>query len=143
MNFTHYSNSEGETERIARDLSSTFIEGEIVLLNGSLGSGKTVFVRGLVEGVGGDPRQVTSPTFIIIHEYAGRLSIKHIDLYRVRTNEIDELGIEEFMTSKNLVVIEWADRLPRTFKDSIIVHLKDVGETKREIKINSKALNST
>jgi len=142
VNFIHYSNSEDETERIAKELSSDLTEGGVVLLNGNLGSGKTVFVRGLVAGVGGNPQQVTSPTFTIIHEYTGNLSIKHIDLYRVHTNQVEDLGLEELISSNNLVVIEWADRLPRAFEDSITVYLKDAGENKREIQINNKTSNS-
>ena len=78
--------------RIARDLATALAPGSIVQLYGELGTGKTVFVRGLVEGVGGSPQEVTSPTFTLVQEYAGRVPVQHVDLYRIRLPEVDDLG---------------------------------------------------
>jgi tRNA threonylcarbamoyladenosine biosynthesis protein TsaE len=87
--------------------------GEIFALHGVLGAGKTQLVKGLARGLGfeGD---VTSPTFTLIHEYlGGRLPIYHIDLYRVRSEkEAVDLGIEEYLPSDGITVIEWPDRIP-------------------------------
>ena len=87
--------------------------GEIFALHGVLGAGKTQLVKGLARGIGfeGD---VTSPTFTLIHEYlGGRLPLYHIDLYRVRSEkEAVDLGIEEYLPSEGITVIEWPDRIP-------------------------------
>jgi tRNA threonylcarbamoyladenosine biosynthesis protein TsaE len=87
--------------------------GEIIALHGVLGAGKTQLVKGLARGLGfeGD---VTSPTFTLIHEYlGGRLPLYHIDLYRIRSEkEAVDLGIEEYLPSDGITVIEWPDRIP-------------------------------
>jgi tRNA threonylcarbamoyladenosine biosynthesis protein TsaE len=87
--------------------------GEIFALHGVLGAGKTQLVKGLARGLGfeGD---VTSPTFTLIHEYlGGRLPLYHIDLYRIRSEkEAVDLGIEEYLPSEGITVIEWPDRIP-------------------------------
>jgi len=87
--------------------------GEIFALHGVLGAGKTQLVKGLARGLGfeGD---VTSPTFTLIHEYrGGRLPLYHIDLYRIRSEkEAVDLGIEEYLPSDGVTVIEWPDRIP-------------------------------
>jgi tRNA threonylcarbamoyladenosine biosynthesis protein TsaE len=76
--------SEEETQAIARELSATLRAGDVVLLSGDLGAGKTTFVRGLADGLGIDPREVSSPTFTLVHEYRGNgLTLYHADLYRL------------------------------------------------------------
>jgi tRNA threonylcarbamoyladenosine biosynthesis protein TsaE len=96
-------------ESWARELTG----GEIFALHGVLGAGKTQLVKGLARGLGfeGD---VTSPTFTLIHEYlGGRLPLYHIDLYRIRSEkEAVDLGIEEYLPSEGITVIEWPDRIP-------------------------------
>ena len=75
--------SEAETEALAAELAGAFRGGEVVLLSGELGAGKTVFVRGLARGVGADPEEVASPTFVLLTRYRGRLTLHHADLYRL------------------------------------------------------------
>ena len=88
--------SESETEELGAALGAALHGGEVVLLSGELGSGKTVFVRGLARGVGADPDEVASPTFVLLTSYPGRLTLHHADLYRLETvGEADELGLEE------------------------------------------------
>jgi tRNA threonylcarbamoyladenosine biosynthesis protein TsaE len=100
-----------ETIAFARDLAGRLRAGSIVALNGELGSGKTQFVKGLASGLGfsGD---VTSPTFTIIHEYiGGRLPIYHFDFYRLENEEEAlQLGLEEYLQSEGVCVIEWAGK---------------------------------
>ena len=88
--------SEEETQAVARELSATLRAGDVVLLSGDLGAGKTTFVRGLAEGLGIDPREVSSPTFTLVQEYrGGRVTLVHVDLYRLNDpREIDDLGRE-------------------------------------------------
>ena len=91
----YLSHSEADTIRIARQFVSELDGGTTILLMGELGAGKTAFVRGLVEGAGGDPDDVSSPTFTLLQPYAGRLTVHHVDLYRVAPREVDELGLDE------------------------------------------------
>ena len=131
----YLSHSEADTIRIARQFVSELDGGTTILLMGELGAGKTAFVRGLVEGAGGDPDDVSSPTFALLQPYAGRLTVHHVDLYRVAPREVDELGLDELATPTALVAVEWADRLPRVPPRSVAVHIEDRGADEREIRI--------
>jgi tRNA threonylcarbamoyladenosine biosynthesis protein TsaE len=104
--------SEAETEAVAAELGGSFRGGEVVLLTGELGSGKTAFVRGLARGLGADPEEVASPTFVLLTTYSGRLTLHHADLYRLRGDGDDrELGLEELPGPSGVLAIEWAERL--------------------------------
>jgi tRNA threonylcarbamoyladenosine biosynthesis protein TsaE len=104
--------SEAETEDVAANLGATFRGGEVVLLSGELGAGKTAFVRGLARGVGADPGEVASPTFVLLTRYPGRLTLHHADLYRLAGNGDDrELGLEELPGERGVLAVEWAERL--------------------------------
>ena len=133
------SHSEADTLRIACQLASELEGGTTILLFGELGAGKTAFVRGLVEGAGGDPNDVSSPTFTLLQPYPGRLTVYHVDLYRVSPREVDELGLDELATPLALVAIEWAERLPRVPARSVAVHIEDQGGDDREIRIETSA----
>jgi len=106
---------------VAAELAGGFRGGEVVLLTGELGSGKTAFVRGLARGLGADPEEVASPTFVLLTAYPGRLTLHHADLYRLRGDGDDrELGLEELPGPSGVLAIEWAERLsqvpwPRSF----------------------------
>jgi tRNA threonylcarbamoyladenosine biosynthesis protein TsaE len=107
----------------------------VILLSGDLGAGKTVFVRGLAEGLGIDPDDVTSPTFTLVHEYRGRLPLIHVDLYRLNKAELDEIGLDSELASRGVVAIEWPERLIRQTPGAIRVRIGDKGATRREIRI--------
>ena len=134
MTRTLCSHSEADTVRIAGDLAVALPPGSVVQLYGELGAGKTAFVRGLVEAVGGSPLEVSSPTFTLIHEYAARVPVHHVDLYRISPPEVDDLGLEELAVG-SLVAIEWADRLPREMLGAVHVHIEDAGGDERRIRI--------
>ncbi len=120
---------------IAKQLASRLPGGTVILLFGDLGAGKTAFVRGVVEGVGGDATQVSSPTFTLVQPYNGRLTVQHVDLYRLGPADVDDLGLHELSTPSSIVAIEWADRLPQRPRESICVHIEDRGGDEREIQI--------
>ena len=103
------SESEADTVRAGRGFAAEIGAGDVVLLSGGLGAGKTAFVRGLVQGLGGDPGQVSSPTFTIIQEYDARVRVHHVDLYRLTPAEVDDLGLDELM-SDGVLAIEWPER---------------------------------
>ena len=127
--------SERETAGIAGTLARRLPPGTVVLLYGELGTGKTTFVRGFVEGIGIDPDEVSSPTFTLIQEYGGGSRVYHVDLYRLKSEEVDDLGLEELPESGGLVCIEWADRLPRPIGEAVSVRIRDQGDDARELTI--------
>jgi tRNA threonylcarbamoyladenosine biosynthesis protein TsaE len=129
--------SEEETAAAGRELARTLRSGAIVLLSGDLGAGKTAFVRGMAEGLGIDPAEVTSPTFTLVQEYrGGRLPLYHVDLYRLKPAEVDDLGLDEMTLARGVTAIEWPDRLPRAFEGAIAVRLELGDGSMRTIAIN-------
>ena len=106
------SHGEAETAELAREIAAGFRGGEVVLLTGELGAGKTAFVRGLARGLGADPDEVASPTFVLLTAYPGRLTLHHADLYRLRGDGDErELGLEELPGPGGVLAVEWAERL--------------------------------
>ena len=110
-----------------------------MLLHGDLGAGKTAFVRGLARGLGADPDEVSSPTFTLVQEYRGRITLFHVDLYRLEEQEVDDLGLEELILGDGVVAIEWAERWRGRPDDVIEVRIEDVGEEKRQIAIRGRS----
>lgn len=110
---TFISNSPAETEAIGRQLAERVDVGAVLALKGELGSGKTLFVKGLVAGLGSSA-DVTSPTFTIAHEYrGGRLPVYHFDFFRLEDSQsLAQLGLDDYFFGDGLSVIEWADRFP-------------------------------
>ena len=128
--------SEEETQAVARELSATFRAGDVVLLSGDLGAGKTTFVRGLAEGLGIDPGEVSSPTFTLVHEYRGNgLTLYHADLYRLERAATDDLGLEEIGVKDGVLAIEWPDRLTHELPGATLVRLDVVDDASRRITI--------
>src|SRR5205823_4447400 len=105
----HFTHSEGETAAVGRALGRRLQAGAVVLLEGPLGAGKTAFARGLAEGLGADGEDVSSPTFTIVQEYRGRVTLQHVDLYRLTPQEVDDLALDDLMEG-SVMAIEWPDR---------------------------------
>lgn len=127
---------EEETVALAERFAGTLSRGDVVLLYGQLGAGKTAFVRGLALGLGAAAEEVSSPTFTIIQEYAGRsLTLYHVDLYRLEPAEVDDLGLDELVGGEGIVAIEWAERWRGRPDDAIEVRIEDRGGERREIVI--------
>jgi len=126
--------SEDETAGVARELAATLKAGDVVLLSGNLGAGKTAFVRGLASGLGIDAEDVSSPTFTLVHEYrGGRLTLYHADLYRLEKIATEDLGLEEMGIADGVLAIEWPDRLAHALLGAREVHLEIVDDTSRRI----------
>lgn len=138
MTGTFDTNSEDETENIGRQLAATLSAGDVLLLYGDLGAGKTAFVRGLAEGLGIAGDEVSSPTFTLVQEYrGGRLPLVHVDLYRLDDpREVDDLGLDE-IAAAGVLAIEWADKLADPPTGTRCVTIEHTGETKRRIAIES------
>jgi tRNA threonylcarbamoyladenosine biosynthesis protein TsaE len=133
---TFVTKSEDETVEAGRQLAPSLGADSVVLLLGDLGAGKTAFVRGLAEGLGASPADVSSPTFTLIQEYrSGRIPLLHVDLYRLNyPQEVEELGLEE-LGNGAVVAIEWAEKLPRTPPAAISVSIEHLGEGERRVTI--------
>jgi tRNA threonylcarbamoyladenosine biosynthesis protein TsaE len=134
----HITNSEQETMAVARGIAATLSAGDVVLLSGNLGAGKTAFVRGLAQGLGIDPTDVSSPTFTIVHEYrGGRLALYHADLYRLERTATEDIGLEEMGVKDGVLAIEWPDRLTHALPSAVMVTLEILTDDTRRIEIHS------
>jgi tRNA threonylcarbamoyladenosine biosynthesis protein TsaE len=131
------SSSEAETRAVAADLAHQLAPGAVVLLSGDLGAGKTAFVRGLAEGLDLDPADVTSPTFTLVHEYrGGRLPLIHVDLYRLESADLAEIGLDDDLAAAGVVAVEWPERLTREIAGAMRIRIDDAGGDERVIKRN-------
>ncbi len=129
--------SEAETVALGERLARLLRAGDVVALEGELGAGKTRFVRGMARGLGCDERLVSSPTYLIAHEYSGgpgRPSLVHVDAYRLRSgDELEGLGLEDAMRDGALVV-EWASRIEdRLDPGRLRVSIEHAGDDRRAI----------
>jgi tRNA threonylcarbamoyladenosine biosynthesis protein TsaE len=124
------------TEAAGERLGATLGPGAVVALTGELGAGKTCFVQGLVRGLGATVR-ATSPTFVLVNQYRGRVPIYHVDAYRTDSmTELMDLGLLEMFGGDGVTIVEWADKLtPLLPADSIHVHIAGVGDEPRTITI--------
>ena len=145
MDFDIISNSPNDTIEYGRKIGSQLKGGEIVAVCGVLGSGKTHLIKGIASGAGAeDSKQITSPTFVIVNEYAGgthgELDIYHIDAYRLNSiDEFEMLGFDDFCYPESVVLIEWADKIESALQaiDYIRIELFHAGQMQRSIHIKN------
>jgi tRNA threonylcarbamoyladenosine biosynthesis protein TsaE len=129
------------TQAFGRRLGQRLWPGAVVALIGELGAGKTHLSRAIAEGLGiADSRVVTSPTFVLVQEYAARLPIYHFDAYRLRTEgEFADLGVHEYFDAGGVCLIEWADRVPHCLPaEHLRIALRILGETARRAELEAK-----
>ncbi len=132
-----------ETFNLGRQFGEQLAGGEILLLHGPLGAGKTVFVKGVASALGIDPDEVTSPSFTLVNPYAAKFPFFHIDLYRLDegASAAHAVDLDELLTDERaIVVIEWAERLGRYPLPENVWHIaiSGDGEAAREINISSQ-----
>ena len=147
------SHSPEETLHLGKSIGSSLISGDIILLFGDLGAGKTRLTQGICDGLGLEKdTYIRSPTFTLINEYQGRLPIYHIDLYRIDSHEeIYSLGLEEILFNQGITIIEWAEKLrsPKNsnnlilnIEDRIEIYIKIISESEREFTLNTFSLEA-
>jgi tRNA threonylcarbamoyladenosine biosynthesis protein TsaE len=132
------------TDRLGCAIGKSLQGGETVALFGPLGAGKTALVRGIAAGLGAPPTVVTSPTFVFIHQYRGRLPLVHVDLYRVQsTREAESTGLEEYFSGSTVVAIEWADKgLSLLPQDRLEIQLRHRAIESRTIRLSATGKTS-
>ena len=125
-----------ETEAAGEQLAAALGPGDVVALVGELGAGKTCFIQGLVRGLGATTR-ATSPTFVLVNQYRGRVPIYHVDAYRTQSLvELLDLGVPELLQGDGVTVVEWADKLlPLLPSGTIEVRIEGLGDEPRTITI--------
>jgi tRNA threonylcarbamoyladenosine biosynthesis protein TsaE len=131
----------GETFDLGKQIGAQLTGGEILLLNGPLGAGKTVFVKGIAAALDFDPEEVTSPSFTLVNSYTSRLPLFHIDLYRLNegVSAAHAVDLEELLDDEQaIVVIEWAERMGNYPLPSNVwrIAISGDGEAPRKISIS-------
>lgn len=129
-----------DTENIARNLAVGFKPQMLIALIGNLGSGKTVFVKGLAKGLGCRKKDVLSPTFVLMRQHKGRFTLNHFDLYRLTDiSQLQQIGYEEYFWGEGITVIEWADRIKEALpRHHLRIEFKILDKNRRSLKFIPK-----
>ena len=135
--------NEKETKKIGKLLGDNVQPGQIILLKGDLGSGKTRFVKGIAASLN-STNEVSSPTYNLINEYPGKMTLYHMDLYRLdNENDLLNIGFEDYLYRDGIIAIEWPelayDFLPADF---LLINFEIVSENKRKLKLKAKGEKS-
>ncbi len=127
-----------ETRRVGRVLGEVARPGDVFLLTGELGAGKTCLTQGILRGLGSD-ETARSPTFVLVSEYSARMTLYHVDLYRLKGGvDVLDLGLEEYLEGDGVTVIEWADRAPGLLGEEYMnIELQHVDDETRRMKVSA------
>ena len=133
-------NSANETIKFGQKFGSQLKGGEVIALVGPLGAGKTHLIKGIVAGLGAEDaaNEVTSPTFVLVNEYSGRLEVFHIDAYRLDSiAQFEQIGFDDYCHPGSVVLIEWADKIEQALAgiNYIKIELSHLGQTARTIRV--------
>jgi tRNA threonylcarbamoyladenosine biosynthesis protein TsaE len=135
------SNSDSETRKIGQRIGERLKAGDVICLFGDLGAGKTTLVKGIASAFGINERDITSASFTIIAEYDSPVPFYHIDLYRLVHDEVSELGLQEYLGTDGVAVIEWAERAKDYITDKYIkINLSHREYNVRDIEIKGMEL---
>ena len=128
------SSSTEQTRKLGMKLGKLMAPGDIILLVGKLGAGKTCLTQGIARGMG-IKEYTTSPTFVLVREYPGKLPLYHIDLYRLdRIEEVAQLGLDDYIYGKGVCVVEWAEKGLSVLPDEhLLIEIQTVSSTKRKL----------
>ncbi len=131
------SRSLDETIRLGEIIGKRLFPGDVIVLTGDLGAGKTTFVRGVARSLGVSFK-VKSPTFTIVHVYPGKYELNHIDAYRLSLRELLDIGINEIISGEGICVIEWGEKLENILpKERLEIDFRFAGVSERDIFINA------
>jgi tRNA threonylcarbamoyladenosine biosynthesis protein TsaE len=138
------SNSAAQTRKLGKVLGELAAPGDVILLVGKLGSGKTCLAQGIAKGLGID-EYTPSPSFVLVREYQGRIPLYHIDLYRLdRLEEVIQLGLDDYLYGKGVSVVEWADRgLGALPEEHLLINIEHLAATKRRLTLVARGLRYT
>jgi len=127
--------SAAETRRVGKRIGKALGRGDLIVLFGELGAGKTCLTQGIAIGLGVEKKYVSSPSFVIIKEYQGRLPLYHVDFFRLQTaKEIESTGYDEYICGEGVTVIEWAEKIEDTLPEKHFrIELIISGKNKRHI----------
>jgi tRNA threonylcarbamoyladenosine biosynthesis protein TsaE len=127
------------TQALAEGIGRRVRPGTVIALSGDLGAGKTRLVQGLARGLGVDPREVSSPTFVLCHVYDGNHRLLHVDAYRLKSAaEFEELGVLEQLAMGAVLVVEWGEKIAAALPESRIeIDLEEISPTSRRIQISA------
>ena len=127
-----------ETRRVGRLLGEVARPGDVFLLTGELGAGKTCLTQGILRGLGSD-EMARSPTFVLVSEYSARMTLYHVDLYRLKGGaDVLDLGLEEYLEGDGVTVVEWADRVPGLLDEQHMnIELQHVDDETRRMKVSA------
>ncbi|NWF53984.1 MAG: tRNA (adenosine(37)-N6)-threonylcarbamoyltransferase complex ATPase subunit type 1 TsaE [Syntrophaceae bacterium] len=134
--FEIVTDSPEQTQRLGERLGEILSGGVLIALMGDLGAGKTLLTKGIAGGLGvDDPGEVTSPTFVLVNEYRGRVPVYHLDLYRLESfSEVEEIGWDEWIDGPGVTLVEWADKIEADLPgERLEVRLQWAGEKKRRL----------
>lgn len=133
------SHSPEETQRVGEVLGRNASSGDIILLVGELGAGKTCLTQGIARGLG-VKEPARSPTFVLVSQYRGRLPLYHADLYRVNNvEEVWDLGLDDYLFGEGITVVEWAEKAPEVFpSEHLLIKLEYLGENERRLTLVSQ-----
>ncbi len=132
-----HSRSPSQTIRIGKQLGRFLRRGDVVALVGELGTGKTQLIKGLAQGIGfKKSAYISSPSFTLINEHPGKITLYHMDLYRMEEEEAKELGLEEYFQGDGVTAVEWADKIPSLLPGQLLwIHLYYTGKQTRSIEL--------
>ena len=131
-----------DTHKIGRWSGAKAQSGDVLLLVGDLGTGKTTLTQGILWGLGGT-EYARSPTFVLVNEYPARLTMYHMDLYRLNSiEEIEDLGLDDYLYGNDLCVVEWADKAPGYFPvNHAVVQLEVIDDQTRRVTVSSETVH--
>ena len=136
------SDSPEDTRRIAAQIGRLAQPQLVITLYGDLGSGKTCFVQGLARGLQmADSIYVTSPSYTLIHSYPGRLTLHHVDLYRLAEGDVDDIGLLDLMAEPGVTAIEWSERLADDLpEERLVIDIQPMDDTTRRLDMTAYGL---
>lgn len=117
----YYTSRPAETFDLGKKIAKSVGDGSVIAMFGGMGMGKTAFTRGLAEGLGIDPKNVSSPTFAIVHEYIGKRTLYHFDMYRIESwDDLYSTGFFDYLDSGGVIAVEWSENIENALPDGYI-----------------------